>query len=89
MAANGDIEGAPNGSRPQMEGLELLVQFCRMGVEFHDSSADLFIKELLSYHVLDMFAQVHGKEKENNGVAKSNIPYLHYLVGAFLFHRNR
>jgi hypothetical protein len=72
-----------------MESLELLVQFCRMGVEFHDSNADLFVKELLSYHVLDMFAQVHGKGKENNGVAKSNIPYLHYLVGVLLFCRSR
>lgn len=83
------IEEAYNGGRPPIEGLESLVRFCETGEKSHTSNADLLTKELLHYRVLDMFAQVQGRGKENNSVEKSNVPHLHYLVGALLFRTNR
>ena len=81
-----DIEEAQSGSRPEVQGSELLLQFCRTGVDYHDSRINLFVKELLHYCVLDMFTQVKGKGKEYNVYAKSEgIPYIHYLVCVFDF----
>lgn len=89
LRLNENMEEPQSGSRrPQVEGLALLRQFCGTGVDFYDTKADTFAKELLYYRVLDMFAQVHEKGKDNDVVvARSNIPYLHYLVGTLLFSR--
>ena len=65
-----------------MEKLTLLQRFCTTG-DFPEKQADLLVKELLKYRLLDIVALVCDMASESNSEERGEVPFIDKIVHLF------
>jgi hypothetical protein len=69
---------------PAIEKLRLLHSFCLTG-DVPQTNVDTFVKDLLTYRLLDIVAYVHGMASEDNMKEKGSLPFIDKLVRHLVF----
>jgi hypothetical protein len=67
---------------PGMERLTLLQRFCATG-DFPEKQADILVKELLKYRLLDIVALVYDMASESNSKERGEVPFVDKIVHRF------
>jgi hypothetical protein len=65
-----------------MEKLALLQRFCVTG-HSPEKQADILVKELLKYRLLDIVALVYGMASESNSEERGKVPFVDKIVHHF------